>query len=767
MGFTCSGFVGSCVTESQLDIRSTGTEYATANSTAVNIALAAGKDVQLAIPGRYYFNNIVLYANSGFSTSPGVEIIQTSGITNTRFISNNALVNGISVTVTSLTADANNLCTCVCSAAHGLIAGDYANVSWANEKGYNGNQRVITVSTTSVANDTFTYMAYEKPSASTATVFNQVLTGTITAITKANPCVVTINTVSTTNPFSALQYVKFSGISGMTELNGTNQGIRVIGGASGAWTITLGNLETGVGLNSTAYGTWTSGGTVTLRTRPLANIGPRIYSNDVETIMVRQCDVNVRLKLLGTVNQNNNMSYGDNYSSCALLAFVQSGEATVSQAKNTKGWPLYLSGVGDFDVYDVGMTGSTQPIGGFQNVGWCKDLRVHRVKLDDVVDNVCTFSNYDGSQYVWQNGITCGECDYVVDLAVSDSKTAVFNAVNQPIVPFLIFGVANFPITAKYGKLRSTSSQIITSGFAVQPDVIDAAGPWIRSLIAQDTHFVGAGIVTNTVLQGKIDNLQFGAHLEGANLNFAVATGVGAVIDNFEYRVLSLDGATFSGNAAYGMVNLAAGSVRSFNLTGACRLTTAIGNFLIKNIAKLGIVNLTNVDAENFTYIYTETTAATNFTSPYSHGLLINCNQSFVGGLVDINNGSTRSINFGSNTIFPSNYLIKHRGGGTLFVNSAGNDWTNMAVGQLIDPTSNGLAVQVNGADLFCNPALLTTAGSPSGAGVLLVPNNFAGQCCNSGNAGANMAGFSTCAGGHWFAVATGAAGVNTQITGT
>ena len=37
----------------------------------------------------------------------------------------------------------------------------------------------------------------------------------------------------------------------------------------------------------------------------------------------------------------------------------------------------------------------------------------------------------------------------------------------------------------------------------------------------------------------------------------------------------------------------------------------------------------------------------------------------------------------------------------------------------------------------------------------------------NLGTGGANLAGFATCVSSHWWAVATGAAAINTQITGT
>lgn len=68
----------------------------------------------------------------------------------------------------------------------------------------------------------------------------------ITAITKANPCVVTV----TGNVFSVGDSVSFGLVGGMAELNNTQQTITAINGNN----LTLG------GVNSTAYNTYTGGG---------------------------------------------------------------------------------------------------------------------------------------------------------------------------------------------------------------------------------------------------------------------------------------------------------------------------------------------------------------------------------------------------------------------------------------------------------------------------------------------------------------------------
>jgi hypothetical protein len=75
----------------------------------------------------------------------------------------------------------------------------------------------------------------------------------ISAITKANPCVLTFSTGGTKHPFVIGEQVYLSGVSGMTQINGQNLWITALGGSSGAWKVT-------VVLDSSAYGTYTSGG---------------------------------------------------------------------------------------------------------------------------------------------------------------------------------------------------------------------------------------------------------------------------------------------------------------------------------------------------------------------------------------------------------------------------------------------------------------------------------------------------------------------------
>lgn len=97
-------------------------------------------------------------------------------------------------------------------------------------------------------------------SAYNASLVNMVITG----ITKASSAVITLNLISTANPLVVGQPVVISGVAGMTQINGLQTTVTAIGGSSGAWTVT-------VGINSTAFSTYTSGGSVS---RPNVITGP-------------------------------------------------------------------------------------------------------------------------------------------------------------------------------------------------------------------------------------------------------------------------------------------------------------------------------------------------------------------------------------------------------------------------------------------------------------------------------------------------------------
>lgn len=89
---------------------------------------------------------------------------------------------------------------------------------------------------------------------------------TIQSITKGNPTVITLNSNSATHPlvpsftgtgnsWSGISAYQISGVLGMTQVNGTQQAPTNVGGAPGAWTITL-------SVDSTNWPDYAGGGAV-------------------------------------------------------------------------------------------------------------------------------------------------------------------------------------------------------------------------------------------------------------------------------------------------------------------------------------------------------------------------------------------------------------------------------------------------------------------------------------------------------------------------
>jgi hypothetical protein len=100
------------------------------------------------------------------------------------------------------------------------------------------------------------------------------LTGSITAITNANPCVVTTSLGSSSIPAGVSIFI--TGVQGMTQINGNNQPV----GAFLSAAVTGGPAVQIAGLDSTTYGTYTSGGTFVMNATTEWQLGA--WSNTTE-----------------------------------------------------------------------------------------------------------------------------------------------------------------------------------------------------------------------------------------------------------------------------------------------------------------------------------------------------------------------------------------------------------------------------------------------------------------------------------------------------
>lgn len=113
---------------------------------------------------------------------------------------------------------------------------------------------------------------------------------TITAITNANPCVVTFS--HTSQPFAVGNYLIIRNAAGMTEINsGVGKAYRVSAiatiSAGSSYSVTLQDLNE-VNINSTGYGTYTSGGQISLGDVDGLGYGVSVYGAGHNTV-IKNC----------------------------------------------------------------------------------------------------------------------------------------------------------------------------------------------------------------------------------------------------------------------------------------------------------------------------------------------------------------------------------------------------------------------------------------------------------------------------------------------
>jgi len=213
--------------------------------------------------------------------------------------------------------------------------------------------------------------------------YNTATINAISAISKAASAVVTINSNAVANPFSNGQVVTFSNVLGMTQINGLSGTISATGGSTGAWTIT-------VGINSTSFSTYTSGGQVGIC---ITGVSGGICILNPYTIL-----------------------YGSNgywawSTPSAPLDFIStgSGQANITQQKILKGLPLRggggLSPAGLF--WSVDSLVRATFVGGTQLWQWdtiSAQISVLNANCIVEVDGTYYWAGDDGRFYVY-NGV--------------------------------------------------------------------------------------------------------------------------------------------------------------------------------------------------------------------------------------------------------------------------------------------------------------------------------------------------------------------------
>lgn len=140
-----------------------GTSTAAANTTTLQAALTAGGRVYAYGSGVAYVNStLTIGSNTNLEIAKGLTLKLAPG-SNCNMI-RNASWGGTVKSVTTLSTADQMVATCVVATAHGLSVGGYALILGASPEVYNDCVKVLSVSTTTVPNDTFTFrIAYDAP----------------------------------------------------------------------------------------------------------------------------------------------------------------------------------------------------------------------------------------------------------------------------------------------------------------------------------------------------------------------------------------------------------------------------------------------------------------------------------------------------------------------------------------------------------------------------------------------------------------------------
>lgn len=133
---------------------------ATANVTAIQAALTAGGLVQITTPGTYYINSgLTVYSNTSFVLGDGVQLAILPGLSSRFTLIRNANWGSTNyiLAASGLTSTNGKTGQAVFTTGTNFAVGDYVMFNYAVPDAYNGIWRVLTVSTTTLANDTITF----------------------------------------------------------------------------------------------------------------------------------------------------------------------------------------------------------------------------------------------------------------------------------------------------------------------------------------------------------------------------------------------------------------------------------------------------------------------------------------------------------------------------------------------------------------------------------------------------------------------------------
>jgi hypothetical protein len=275
----------------------------------------------------------------------------------------------------------------------------------------------------------------------------------------------------------------------------------------------------------------------------------------------------------------------------------------------------------------------------------------------------------------------------------------------------------------------------------------------------QPSFFVGSGAnLIATIDRITIENCSFNpASTTTASALVLASIQTGTVVNNFVCNGIVVDGIP-STSGGTSIVALQGGTVKNFTFNN-CGIQNGVGFTSLFNMGGGTCLNVT------FNGCFTDGTSngLVNVTTAPTGAMTINitgCELSSLYYVVWLQTTGTYNINVAGNYLNSlGRALIRMDSTSTVVLRSSGSNNFN---GQALISSTAVSSLSVYGWDLPVSPKVWTTS-LPGGTGTLATT---AGQFCTSTSAGSLMAGPAVLGNSStWYALATGAAGVNTAIS--
>lgn len=560
---------------------------AAVNTAAIQAALDVGGLVNLITPGVYQVNDThILYDDTHLCLGAGVELQAVTGGprgSSTFTIFENEHCNSTPVALTSITPESYGTmmvsCTAVFEAAHGCAVGDVVQIKGDGFNIYNGIWQVESVSTTTVANDTLTFLM-SKASGSTNVPPTTAAAVASSSQTEATPGVFT----TAANTYVAGQAVTITGTPPGGFSNGTVYYV------------------ISAGLTST---------TLQLADSPFATTGKQVTSSSACTIKPTYygAPANQNITISGGKINGNFVNGAFNASTtyedhAIILRRVNRPKVKEIEFRDIKKYCVMLQDTVNPEIYDVEGTSSSDCI---KIYGPSWNPKIHNIN-GTFGDDICSLQPIDGSSYLaYMLGSGFDRGGDIWNGTFSELRP--FQTHNSGVVVFYPNGNSGAAgATNEIYRIRGTQN---IYGSSAQSPYYSSSWYGGESVTFGNGYVGVTGQVENVICHGtglpKIDNnaATVGITIQSLVVNNPVAIGQNritvtpnyiryATVNNYTINNPNVEGAGASGTA-WLAVNGANATVNNLTING--------GNFRQSATGQLSVVHLVGGGTvKNLTY---------------------------------------------------------------------------------------------------------------------------------------------------------------------